>query len=191
MMVGLRYRSDYLRFKSIQKYIRGATVLDIGSSEGYLHSLLKKNNPDKRIFSLDDSKNADYSMNLDRPRKIKKKFDVVIAGEIIEHLESPIQFIRYCKNLLVPRGMLILTTPNAIGLQYLLNESWCVHYSDYRGHTQSFTLPMLKRIITDEKFDIISSSYINAFWQRNPLQIVSLIFKKFRPDLLVVAQKRH
>ena len=39
--------------------------------------------------------------------------DVVIAGEIIEHLESPGPFLRSVKPLLNPTGRLVVTTPNA------------------------------------------------------------------------------
>lgn len=186
-MTDVRYKSDKLRFKYINSFLKGSSILDIGSSEGFLHNLLKSSNPQKKLKTLDNSGNADFNINLDSPKPLKEKFDTIIAGEIIEHLESPIKFIRYCKTLLKPKGRLILTTPNAIGLQYFLNESWCVYYKDYRGHTQAFTLPMLKRILQDEGFKIISSDYINAFWINNPLQYLSLFIKKLRPDLLVIA----
>ena len=87
-------------------------------------------------------------------------------------------------------GRLILTTPNAIGLQYLLNEDWCVYYKEYRGHTQAFTIEMLKRICLDEGFRVVNAGYINAFWIHNPLEYLSLIFKRFRPDLMIVADKK-
>lgn len=180
-----RYKSDNLRFKYINKYIQGNEVLDIGASEGFLHKLLIEKNPDKNIFSL-DKENADFKINLDKPKKINKKFDTILAGEIIEHLESPIEFIRYCKKLLKKGGRLIITTPNAIGIQYIKNPGWCVYYKDYRGHTQAFTINMLKRILEDENFTIVYNDCINAFWINNPMQYFSLIFKKFRTDLIVV-----
>lgn len=39
--------------------------------------------------------------------------DVVVAGEIIEHLESPGPFLRAVAPLLKPDGRLVVTTPNA------------------------------------------------------------------------------
>lgn len=184
----MRYKSDKLRFREIQKHITGKTILDIGSKEGYLHQMIVKANPNKKVFSLDNSKDADFSMDLNKPKKLKEKFDTLIAGEIIEHLESPIGFVRYCKSLLKTKGKLIITTPNAIGLQYISNEAWCVYYKDYRGHTQAFTMSMLDRILKDEGLKIIEKKYINAFWNLNPLQMVSFVFKKIRPDLMIVAQ---
>lgn len=187
-MTDPRFKSDELRFKYIQKFIKGSEVLDIGSTEGHVHQLIVKNNPDKKIYTLDNSGNADFNINLDKPKKLTKKFDTIIAGEIIEHLESPIQFVRYCKSLLKTNGILIITTPNATGLQYLRDSAWCVYYQDYRGHTQTFTIPMLERICKDEKMKIIYSDYINAFWIKNPLELLSYIIKRLRPDLIVVSQ---
>ncbi len=183
-----RLKSDKLRFRYINKFIKGRDILDIGASEGYVHELLIKNNKDKKIFSLDKEK-ADFIMDMDNPKKIEKKFDTVIAGEIIEHLESPIAFIRYCKKLLKINGRLIITTPNATGLQYIRNPSWCVYYQNYKGHTQAFTIEMIKRICTDEGLKVIYSDYINAFWINNPLEYFTLFIKRLRPDLIIVAEK--
>ena len=42
--------------------------------------------------------------------------EVVIAGEVIEHLDDPGSFLDGLHRLLAPGGLLILTTPNASGL---------------------------------------------------------------------------
>ena len=185
-----RLKSDKLRFKKISKFVVGNFILDIGSCEGHVHRLLKDKFKNKKIFSMDLDKNSDFQIDLNKPKKISQKFDTVIAGEIIEHVESPIDFLKYCKSLLKKNGKLIVTTPNSIGLQYIKNPSWCVHYTDYRGHSQAFTMPMLKRIIEEVGFEVIYEEYVNAFWISNPLEYVSLIIKKFRPDLLVVGVKK-
>jgi cyclopropane fatty-acyl-phospholipid synthase-like methyltransferase len=181
-----REKSDRLRLRVIKRFLTGKEILDIGSSEGEIHRILKADNGGKKFFSMDKT-NADFNIDLDRPKKINRKFDCIIAGEIIEHLESPIVFVRYCKSLLKKGGRIILTTPNATGLQYLLNPNWCVVYPDYRGHSQAFTLGMLRRLLEDEGFNVKFEDYINAFWKKNPIRFVSFIFKRLRPDLIIVA----
>jgi SAM-dependent methyltransferase len=42
--------------------------------------------------------------------------DVVVAGEVIEHLESPGRFLGALRHLVAPGGLLIVTTPNASAL---------------------------------------------------------------------------
>lgn len=183
-----RAKSDMLRFRRINKHIKGKDILDIGSSEGNIHKLLIEHNKDRKFYTL-DFKNADYNIDLNNPKKLNRKFDTVIAGEIIEHLESPVRFIRYCRTLLKKNGTLILTTPNAAGLQYILNPAWCVYYKDYGGHSQAFTMEMLKMMLEDEGFKIAHSEYVNAFWINNPLEYVSLVIRRLRPDLMVVGKK--
>lgn len=45
-----------------------------------------------------------------------RKFDVVCAVEIIEHVENPRHFLRECRRILKADGTLILSTPNVLSL---------------------------------------------------------------------------
>ena len=42
------------------------------------------------------------------------RWDLVIAMETIEHMENPLHFLRECRKLLAPGGVLLLTTPNVV-----------------------------------------------------------------------------
>lgn len=184
-----RLKSDKLRFKKISRFVEGDSILNIGSTEGNLHRLLKERFENKKIFSMDLKEDSDFKIDLNKPKDIMKRFDTIIAGEIIEHLKSQMDFLEYCKLLLKENGKIIITTPNAIGLQYIMNPAWCVHCEEYRGHSQTFTMPMLKKIIEEIGFKIIHEEYVNSFWVFNPLEYLSLIFKRLRPDLLIVGEK--
>jgi 2-polyprenyl-3-methyl-5-hydroxy-6-metoxy-1,4-benzoquinol methylase len=43
---------------------------------------------------------------------LERRFDVIVAGEVIEHLDRPGDFMRSCAAMLAPGGRLIVTTPN-------------------------------------------------------------------------------
>jgi SAM-dependent methyltransferase len=49
--------------------------------------------------------------------------DVVIAGEVIEHLDAPGPFLRAMPNLVDPGGVLVITTPNAYRLLNFLSPA--------------------------------------------------------------------
>jgi len=46
--------------------------------------------------------------------------DVVVAGELLEHLDRPGDFLEAVKTLVAPDGILVLTTPNAHALTNVL-----------------------------------------------------------------------
>lgn len=50
-------------------------------------------------------------MNLPHPFE-PESFDAIHAGELLEHLEDPIRFLRNCLDTLKPGGILVLSTPN-------------------------------------------------------------------------------
>ncbi len=43
-------------------------------------------------------------------------FDLIVAVEVIEHVESPINFLRNVAQLLAPAGLAVITTPNVDSL---------------------------------------------------------------------------
>ena len=51
-------------------------------------------------------------------------FDLITAIEVIEHLESPIRFLRQCRELLAPEGTLLITTPNVESTPGRLKFLW-------------------------------------------------------------------
>ena len=57
---------------------------------------------------------------LDRRLLPAQPFDVIVAGELIEHLESPGGFLRLLRSIMGPQTELIVTTPNAPAFKLLL-----------------------------------------------------------------------
>ncbi len=182
--------SDKLRFKSINKHLKGEEILDIGSTEGYIHNLFVEANKNKKFYTLDVDGNPDFKVNLNNPKNLNKKFDTIIVGEILEHVENPSNLLRFCFNHLKKGGRLVLTTPNAIGLQYIRSPSWCVNSDNFDQHIQAFTMPMLNLLFEKVGLKVLNEGYINAFWMnRNPLQLIPEMFPRLKTDLLIVGEK--
>lgn len=53
---------------------------------------------------------------------LAEKFEVIIAGEVIEHLPSPQSLFRFAFQTLVPGGVLVFTTPNPYFLGRIRRE---------------------------------------------------------------------
>jgi SAM-dependent methyltransferase len=106
------------RFEIIQKYVEGKDVLDVGCAgcpynpKKVSFDIIKKSA--KSYLGLDIRKSSDPSIiqgdaetvNLD------KKFGIIVAGDIIEHLSNQGLFLRNMKKHLKENGKLIISTPN-------------------------------------------------------------------------------
>lgn len=51
---------------------------------------------------------------------LTERFDTIVAGEIIEHLERPGDFLACARRHLKPDGRVVLTTPYAFGLMFVI-----------------------------------------------------------------------
>lgn len=110
----------YYPVYSFLKNKKNLKVLEIGCGYGYLtYSINKTGN---NATGIDISKKAISFATKKFGRHYKvanitkyispEKYDVIIAIELIEHVNSPSEFISSCIKMLNPKGKLILTTPN-------------------------------------------------------------------------------
>lgn len=83
--------------------------------------------------------------------------EVVIAGEVIEHLDAPGPFLDGLHHLVADDGRLVITTPNAAGLfntvAALANRE--VNHPD---HVVSFTWRTLHRLLADHDLEVVQSA---------------------------------
>src|SRR5262249_25363022 len=53
---------------------------------------------------------------------LPEKFDVIIAGEVLEHLDAPGMFMKNCGAMLNPGGQLVITVPNPWHINAVVNS---------------------------------------------------------------------
>ena len=90
---------------------------------------------------------------------LERRFDAVVALELIEHLENPHHFFRQCRQLLGPDGYLLVSTPN---LANPVSQAMFVRQGmfqwfrdkDYRehGHIMPLAPAVLQRCWTEAGF---------------------------------------
>ena len=68
-----------------------------------------------------------------------QQFDLVFAGEIIEHLTCPGKLLACAKRHLAPQGRVVLTCPNANNILYFLENCLIGREQDNTDHTCLFT----------------------------------------------------
>ena len=114
--------SNYYSVYKFLKDFKPLDTLEIGCGYGYLTYSLNKRG--LNAIGIDLSNSAIeyaktnfgenyYKMGIsDYSRTASKKYDLIIATEVIEHLKSPLSFLNDCIKLLKPKGKILLTTPN-------------------------------------------------------------------------------
>jgi SAM-dependent methyltransferase len=131
-----------------------AGVIDIGAGTGALLLRLRNAGFDglhaadlaRDNFALEDVPHTCVDLNTDFSAAIKDRFDVVVASEVIEHLDSPRHALREIREILRPGGYLLLTMPN-VGfwegrLKFLLKgELWGFSEDSYRSIRHISPLP--------------------------------------------------
>lgn len=188
-----------IREKIIASLVKGKNVLDIGSvgqtGKYSLWNLLKtlhcktltgidlpdSVNNTQKIFKLSSNeistdKRIIYG-NMET-YKFNKKFEVIIAGDVIEHVNNQGLFLNNIYNHLTNTGILVITTPNAKWLPIILKPN--------PTHTCWHDIHTLKRILNNSNFKVIKFMYYpgnkNCY---NPF--LKLLI--FRQAILVICQK--
>jgi SAM-dependent methyltransferase len=103
------------------------TILDVGCGSGQLLTLpLAQNFPGVQITGLDeDAVSIDWARAQNPPSNLRfilpqelaqgATFDLIIASEVIEHVENPVEFLIWLSGHLAPGGAVFLTLPNGFG----------------------------------------------------------------------------
>lgn len=99
------------------------SILEVGAGNGYFSQGVKKIYPEAKIYCLDVVEDllVYYKKHLDCEPVIgefssekfnDKKFDLIIARDILEHVRDPVQMLHDAYKLLKPGGLLFFITPN-------------------------------------------------------------------------------
>jgi SAM-dependent methyltransferase len=130
---------------------------------------VKKRHFNKKIF-----------VNVTRLSKFKKKFDLIIAADVIEHIKNDRKEIFKLSNLLKKDGYILITVPTFQSL-FSLKDLSLMHYRRYNKKS-------LHKLL-DKSFHIIKFTYFN-FILFLPIAIVIFFFKMTNINFIEKVEKR-
>ncbi|MBW2978004.1 class I SAM-dependent methyltransferase [Candidatus Woesearchaeota archaeon] len=185
------------RRKLIYPYIRDKQVLDLGPGDiryRFLHEFIAKSSKAMGLEIDEDRakelKKKGYNIFIGDAQNfdLKKKFDVIAAGDLIEHLTNFEGFFKSVKKNLKKEGIIILNTPNVFSLYNLIGIS----RRAFEEHSCWFDERTLKQLIKRYNFRIIKIFYYTNDYGTLKGKIMQLVFKikpKWNSNILIIAKK--
>ena len=134
------------------------SVLEVGCGEGYGTALLAASARSVLGLDYDATTVCHAARRYPRPRFVRANAvalpvragsaDVVVALQVIEHLWGPDEFLRECRRVLAPAGLVAVSTPNRLtfspGLDAPVNPF----------HVREFTAAELCGVVSRCGFDV-------------------------------------
>ncbi|KKQ53539.1 MAG: Two-component response regulator [Parcubacteria group bacterium GW2011_GWD2_38_11] len=191
---------------------KNADMLDIGCYDGTFLSKVKNRN--NNFHGVEAS---DFGVQLCEEKKIKVKqfffddrnqfpfednlFDVIVIGEIIEHIYDTDFFLQEIKRLLKPSGKLIISTPNIASfgrrIFLFLGKNPIIEVSpneyDSSGHIRYFTFNTLRKLLNKHEFKtLIEKSDVVNFSNSGNLQfsVFAKLFPRLGQSIIFLCEKK-
>lgn len=188
----------YDRKESIVTYCKDKVVLDLGCTQhrmmgeevkekDWLHFKLKQ--AAQKVIGLDVLKDeverlnkVGYNImcgnveNIDKIQFPINKFDVIVCGELIEHLSNPGLFLTNVKKIMDYKTLLIITTPNVYSrqrIELMLNNKYEKEWLN-KQHKCWYSFETLKQLLISYDYQEVSWGYYsspfiitngNIFWK--------------------------
>ena len=188
--------------------VKNKDILEIGCATGDLLCAMKEAGANVTGIEL-----SEYAAEIARAKGLDVQggslgdytagnlFDIVMAFEVIEHVTSPTEFLLKASTLIMPEGLLILSTPNYSGAQRH-GERWSGFNYSFE-HIYFFSVEVLKRLASKAGLELVywestidptGPPYDRTFWYRqiNKLNILSslILEKGLLKALCLVVRKR-
>lgn len=205
---------DFLKGKSVKR------MLDIGSvpemTEIFASALsceaLGINISDKVIGSRKEGSKIRFMQGDIENLEINERFDLIVCGEVIEHMADVDAFIEKLKRMLDNGGYLLLTIPNLSSLfnkisilfgwqprginpsrKILLNPFTKYDYN--WGHVSMFTFYAIKKFLRENGFEILKiggthGGHIGESGLKSFLRLLMSLMPSFSEQAIILARKK-
>ena len=175
------------KLKNKSKPLSGIKILDIGCGGGLLSEPMSRmgasvtgidaSDKNIKIAKLHSKKNKlkiNYLCSSPEKLKIKKKFDVILNMEIVEHVEDIDFFLKSCSKLLKKNGLMFVATINKTLKSYffaIVGAEYVLRWLPIGTHEwEKFVKPedlkkiLIKYDLSLNKFDGMNFNIIKDEW---------------------------
>jgi len=170
----------------LRRLVPCTSILDLASGSGAMlarfrdigYTQLYAVEPNTARFRLAGINPLAIDLNAEFCHRFDRRFGLISAMEIIEHLDSPRHFLRQVWTLLEDEGYLLLTTPNVsnwLGRIYFFLRGdlrWfdATHYRG--GHISPISDVQMRFMLNENGFDLVEATSAGSFF--GPLRRLAL-----------------
>ncbi len=192
-LVGFDERKDSNHSKLVCAVGKNKTVLDIGCNAGHIAKRLKENGCSVVGVEIDKEAgkkacNVCNGVIFGNVEELvfdfeKESFDVILFGDVLEHLLNPLEVLIKLKTFLKKDGVVVASLPNVANWKIRLNL--LIGKFDYaevgimdKTHLIFFTRKNARKLIEDAGFEIVKEDFTPSF----PFPFFKRQFAKIRPE---------
>lgn len=165
-------------------------LLDVGCGSGAFGRLLRSRHPDMELWAIEpDPVSAraaedgfDHVVRGEFPNSQipRKKFDVVLCADVLEHMREPEKALLACKDAMALGGVLVASIPNVrnwhdVLWPLLCHGTWT--YTEWgildRTHLRFFTRSSIYSFFVDNGWSVASVTGINMHRREKLLSVLS------------------
>ncbi len=199
---------DYC-FKVLQRHIQGENILEMGPAEGVMTERLATTG--KHITVVEGSKLFCESLSKKFPHanvvhalfeefEPKERFDTIILGHVLEHVQDPVDILTRARGWLKPGGVIFAAVPNARSIHrqaavimHMLSSEDALNEMDvHHGHRRVFNPESFRSVFSQSGLQIaifggywlkpISNSQLEASWTQEMIIAFMQLGERY-PDI--------
>ncbi len=187
------------RLDVIKEHIKWKEILDIGSawfeSDNYFFKFIRENAWDVDGLELDNKlveKYKEYNIKQWNAETYisEKKYELIIAWELIEHLWNPGWFFKCSQENLIKNWTLILTTPNPYSFQNISRHLFTWKEAKCKEHVTLYSEITIKELANRYGFNLSKLYFVQRekfWWVKWWVEYVTwILFPHLRPRIIFI-----
>ncbi len=130
-----------------------------------------------------------------------KKFDIIVMADIIEHVNNPVDLLKFYSQFLTPDGKMLITTPNAKRIQDSINIFLGGDYWINEEHTMWLCPKTMMEIIERAELKPLDFFWLKDYAKNTPIiskagiinalsAILTKLRRSYQPNFMFVLGKQ-